>query len=525
MDLRGFARSEGGNFTMMFALLLPVLLGSVGLAADVSTMMRAHSQLQNATDAAVLAASRINDKSLSREKVYQDFLAANIAGNSGLTNLDADIDIDVGINYISTIGTAAADVDLHFGFIFGEAKRISVSSSAYESRDNLEIVMALDNTGSMGSARMAELRKAATSLVDILALVHAPDAEPKRVVKAALVPFVTAVNIKGEGYSESWIDTKWDADKKAYVPRGDSLAKYHGAYFDKVSGQPVNHLTLFDQLGTDWKGCVEARPVPYNLSDDAPDPNKPDTMFVPYFAPDNPGKAAQSPNSSSAWNNSYMTDSYGNSDEAKLRNPGRYKNAKNLYIRDNQSRTTGPNYACPTPIVPLTSDFAKLKTEIGKMIYWEGSGTNVSEGLAWSQRVLSPQEPYSQGTPFNSEYTSKFVVVFTDGENTVFGASSKGYNTSDYGSYSFLDQERVHTNRSNALTQVNTWTLDACTSLKSQSVEVFTVLLGADTQANRTLYTKCATTPDHYYPTSDVSELDAVFKKIASRIAKLYITN
>ncbi len=512
---------------MMFAMLLPVLLGSVGLAADVASMMRAHSQLQNAADAAVLAASRINDKSMSREKVFQDFLAANIASNSGLSNVDAGIDIDVGINYISTTGTASADVELYFGFIFGDSRRISVEASAYESRDNLEVVMALDNTGSMGAARMAELRKAATSLVDILALVHAPNAEPKRVVKAALVPFVTAVNIKGQGYSENWIDTKWDPVTKTYVPRGSRLATYHGVHFDKIGGQPVNHMTLFKALGTEWKGCVEARSKPYNLSDDAPNPNQPDTLFVPYFAPDNPGKAGQSPNSGTAWNNSYVTDSFGTKDAAKLRDSTRYNNVSsaNLYIRDNQSRTTGPNYACPTPIVPLTSDFNTLKAEIGKMIYWEGSGTNVSEGLAWSQRVLSPQEPYTQGAPFNSEYTSKFVVVFTDGENTVFGASSQPYNTSDYGSYSFLDQGRVHTNRNNALTQVNTWTLDACTSLKSQSVEVFTVLLGADTPANRTLYTKCATTPDHYYPTSDVADLDAVFKKIASRIAKLYITN
>ena len=191
-------------------------------------------------------------------------------------------------------------------------------------------------------------------------------------------------------------------------------------------------------------------------------------------------------------------------------------------------RTTGPNYACPTPIMPLTSDFTKLKNEIAKMIHWEGSGTNVSEGLAWSYRVLSPGEPYSPGAPFNSERTSKFVLVFTDGENTVFGASSSslGYNTSDYGSYGFLDEGRLGTtNRSTGLSTVNTMTQTVCTNLKSQNVEVFTVLLGADTAANRTLYSKCATTPDHYYPTSDVSELDAVFRKIATRIAKLYVTN
>jgi Flp pilus assembly protein TadG len=535
-----FWRDRGGNFSMMFAVTLPVILGSMGLAVDVATISKGHSRLQDAVDAAVLAASRINDKTLSRETVFSDFLAANLTSESALTNIESDIDVDTGLNYISTTGWARAEINLNFGFLFGNAKYVSVSSSAYESRENLEVVLALDNTGSMGEARMKELRKAATSLVDILATVHAPDADPKREVKAALVPFVTAVNVKGTGFDWSWIDGGWDAALNRYR---DPKAKYHGAYFEKVSGKAVNHFNLFSELRdnsgnkVEWKGCVEARPSPYNLSDDAPNASVADTLFVPYFAPDNPGSKGQSPNKSDRWNNSYLTDSFtANNDTAKkgLRTSTRYKNvsSSNRYIdptNHHQPRTTGPNYACPTPIAPLTSDFSALKTEIGKMIHWEGSGTNVSEGLAWSYRVLSPGEPYTQGAPFKSENSAKFVVVFTDGENTVFGASSETHLKSDYGSYGMIDGDSPSrmgtTNRNNALTQVNTWTLSACSSLKDEDVEVFTVLLGADTPANRTLYSECATTPDHYYPTSNVAELDTVFKKIASRIAKLYITN
>jgi len=526
MTFRRFLSARDGNFAMLFALVLPMLLGAVGMAVDFASMSRAHSKLQNALDSAVLAASRINDKAVSREDVFQEYLAANLFGEPSIRNVIAKIEIDTGLNYISTVGTASADIDLNLAFLYGNAKKVSAKSSAYESRDNLEVVLALDNTGSMGEARMKELRKAATSLVDILSTVHSPDSEPKRVVRAALVPFVTSVNVKGDGFKDTWIDGHWDTKTSKYRPH---VAPYHGANFEKVSGKFVNHFELYQALGVTWKGCVEARSAPYNLSDEAPDPLVPGTMFVPYFAPDNPGKNATSPNSGTAWNNSYLNDSFGSSDAAKLRNSARYSgvSSSNKTINENSgSRTTGPNYACPTPVMPLTSDFGKLKTEIAKMIHWEGSGTNVSEGLAWSYRVLSPGEPYTEGAPFRSENTSKFVVVFTDGENTVFGASSQSYNTSDYGSYSFLDGKRIGntTNRNTALTQVNTWTLDACTSLKNQDVEVFTVLLGADTQANRTLYTKCATTAEHYYATSDVSQLDVVFRKIAARIAKLYVT-
>ena len=160
------------------------------------------------------------------------------------------------------------------------------------------------------------------------------------------------------------------------------------------------------------------------------------------------------------------------------------------------------------------------------MIYWEGGGTNVSEGLAWGMRVLSPQEPYSGGAAFDDQSVSKVVVVFTDGENTVFGASSEPENTSDYGAYSFLDSGRFGTtNRSKALTQVNTWTQSMCTDLKDKGVKVFAVLLGADTAANRSLYSQCVSSPSYYYPTSDVSDLQKVFTKIGSTVAQLYLTN
>jgi Flp pilus assembly protein TadG len=540
MMIQRFWRSRRGNYGMMLALVTPMLLTSVGLAVDFSTMVKSQSKLQNALDSAVLAASRIGDKNISREEMFHNFMSANMQNVTDLENIVASIDIDQGLNYINSTGTASADIRLAFGFLWGGTKQVSARSTAFESTNKLEVVLALDNTGSMGEARMKELRKAATSLVDILQMAGSQSRE----VRAALVPFVTAVNVKGTGFKPEWID--WNAQ-----------AKYHGANFEpivetertgngnasdtgKANGQgkgkglhdgtetvtrTVNHFDLFKALNVDWKGCVEARPVPLNFSDEAPDPANPDTLFVPYFAPDEPGNARKSGDSSTAYNNTYLNDMVEGTDLQRQRSTVKYDRNTPSYIRENTgSLTNGPNYACPTPIVPLTTDFAKLKSEIAGMIHWFGSGTNVSEGLAWALRVLSPGEPYSQGAPFRAEGTTKHVVVFTDGENTVFGASSQAINKSDYGAYSFVDQGRIDPNRGKALTKVNDWTLDVCNQLKNNGVEVFTVLLGADTAANRKLYSACASTPEHYYPTSDVSKLDDVFRKIASRIAQLYVS-
>lgn len=515
MRFKGFWREKSGNFGLMLALTLPPIFFAIDFAVDISRLINAKATLQSAADSALLAASHLKNEGMSREEMFKRFLQTNVAGNSDIRKVRGDIDVDSGLNHIRTRAEVTATVDIGFLSYLGYSGDITVFSGAYEATDTLEVAMVLDNTGSMGAARMKALRDAANSLVDILANTKTSS----RQVKGALVPFVSAVNIKGEGFDEKWIDK-------------DGIAPYNGANFEKKSdGRPYNHLELFDRIGNDrfgrkveWKGCVEARPVPYNLSDDAPHPSDPSTLFVPYFAPDNPGVAAKSPNSGEYWNNSYIEDS--DSAPATRQAVARYRDPTGTYIDEKGPRTTGPNYACPTPVQPLTEDFQKLHDAIDQMIYWEGGGTNVSEGLAWGMRVLSPGEPYTQGAPFDDESVSKVLVVFTDGENTVFGASKETKNTSDYGAYSFLDSGRFGTtNRGKALTGVNTWTQTMCTALKDNGVKVFAVLLGADTQANRKLYSACASSPSYYYPTSDVSELQSVFAKIGSEVAQLYLTN
>jgi len=56
--LRMFIHSTRGNIALLFALLLPVILGAVGLAVDVANLMNVKTQLQNAADVGVLVASR-----------------------------------------------------------------------------------------------------------------------------------------------------------------------------------------------------------------------------------------------------------------------------------------------------------------------------------------------------------------------------------------------------------------------------------------------------------------------------------
>ncbi|QND65528.1 hypothetical protein HB777_17560 [Mesorhizobium loti] len=543
-----FWRSTSGNFTLVLGLGLPVILTAVGFATDVSTLMRAKSNLQNALDGANLASSHLGDLDITRNDAFHRYFQANIVGHSELGNAQATLTVDKGINFVKTKAVATADVNLNFAFLFGNSKRIEVDASAVESNNQLEVVLVLDNTGSMAGARMTALRTATKSLLDTLESTKSPT----RQIRASLVPFVTAVNVDGDEFDQSWIDM-------------DGKSSTNGINFPIIDGKRPNHMALFKQLkmtgwtepgwnGTGWKGCVEARPGTNNISDASPDPAKPDTLFVPYFAPDDP-QVAQAPsasygNSDKYYNNSYLDDGYdktkldkqkGNalgidvsdlvSDLVTPGKPAKEKVAKyiapvNELITETGTRiTVGPNRACPTPVVPLTDDFDKLRKAAGEMTEWNGSGTNVSEGLSWGMRVLSPAAPYTDGAPWKTPGISKIVLLLTDGENVVYGASEQP-TKSDYTSYGYLAGGRFGSdNQTTAARNVDGWTKSVCTQLKDEGVQIYTMVLQSDTAANRALYSACASDPSNYYAVNDPTKLPNVFLQIANKFTKLQLTN
>lgn len=574
MLLRQFWRSRSGNFALMLAVGVPAMLAAVAFATDVSTLMRAKSSLQNALDAANLASSHLGDAETTRNDAFNSYFQANVATHGELSNARATLTVDRGVNFVKTKAVASADVNLNFAFLFGDEKHISVDAAAMESNDQLEVVLVLDNTGSMAGARIAALKTATDKLLTDLETVQSPT----RQVHVALVPFVTAVNVNGAEFDPSWIDM-------------DGKSSTNGINFPVIKGKRPNHMALFRQLmrdpasaaklkgwkdatgaDTGWKGCVEARPGTLNISDTPPDPSKPDTLFVPYFAPDSPGNGT-APSSSYANDANYYNNSFINDkpDEAKLARDGglnvlgidlsdllssivnvllggpskedletvaKYVAPQNSTIATGATTdpnaiqlTVGPNRSCPSPIVPLTNDFTKLRKEAGKMFAWAGSGTNVAEGLAWGQRVLSPTPPYTDGTPWKTRGVSKIVMLLTDGENVVYGAAKEA-TKSDYTSYGYLAGSPYGAagrlgsdNQTTAARNVDGWTKSVCTQLKDQGAQIYTMVLQADTAANRALYSACASDPSDYYAVSDPANLPNVFEQIANKFSKLQLTD
>ncbi|MGO4611594.1 TadE/TadG family type IV pilus assembly protein, partial [Variovorax sp. 2RAF20] len=69
-----FLADTGGNFGMMTAILLPVLLGFAGAGMELANVMQVKADLQNTADSAALAAAteaRLKEGALTDEQIKE----------------------------------------------------------------------------------------------------------------------------------------------------------------------------------------------------------------------------------------------------------------------------------------------------------------------------------------------------------------------------------------------------------------------------------------------------------------------
>jgi Flp pilus assembly protein TadG len=89
---RGIVFDRAGNFGMMTALILPLLLGGAGLAIDTANLMLSKRQLQDATDAAALAVSGAmanGSDTTAGQTLGKNFLAGQLSNYMDSTEIAA----------------------------------------------------------------------------------------------------------------------------------------------------------------------------------------------------------------------------------------------------------------------------------------------------------------------------------------------------------------------------------------------------------------------------------------------------
>jgi hypothetical protein len=304
-------------------------------------------------------------------------------------------------------------------------------------------------------------------------------------------------------------------------------------------------------MGVAWGGCVEDRPMPYDVQDTAPTPSVPGTMFVPFFAPDepddNPSNSSLSMAVSSSkttthnnqttttysyyddFANTYETDLDTNTDyRTEQGNPAKYTKAPSKGTNSYWGDAIGPNSGCQTaPLLRMTTDMTAVKTELGSMI--AKGDTEIPVGLVWGWHLLSPNTPFADGTAYGTANTTKIVVLVTDGANTYGNSSNNTVNSADnsyYTALGYIWQQRISTatgSFTDPVTALNNRLATLCTNMKAQNIVIYTVPVEVTDTGIQTLLQNCASSSADYINVTASSQLAAAFTNIAGSIGHLRI--
>jgi Flp pilus assembly protein TadG len=281
----------------------------------------------------------------------------------------------------------------------------------------------------------------------------------------------------------------------------------------------ISHWRLYEQMDdVSWKGCVEARPEPYDTTDTPPDPNDPDTLWVPAFWLDDDDRSRRSVNN---WLSDREPSGYDFYDHGSIYSVYKYESSDGHRVDNDPSYTLGPAQNCGHPIVPLTDNFQLLNDRIEAMTYWLGGGTVTAQGVVWGWRTLSPAHPFAEGSPYDE--STKVMVVMTDGRNELVSSPENALR-SDYSAYGYLTSGRFPSaSVGTARLYIDSRTLAACANAKAAGILIYTVTFGLD-GATRRMWDECATEPDMAYHVNTPSELLGAFSLIAESVGELRLT-
>jgi Flp pilus assembly protein TadG len=270
---RRFSGDRKGALAPAAALvMMPITLLTFG-AVEFHRYNNVRNGLQNALDAAALAVARSSSQDNAQlQRTGEAVLRAQVPFNANLRLASFTVDPQDGAVVVDAQGVGHA----HRGQPVHVRRRPGHGPSEM-ARDTeaMEIALVLDNTGSMATNnRIGIARTAATNFVTLMENATGNRAGQTS-VRIGLVPFAATVNVGPSYQGQAWLD-----------PHAQSPV--HSQLFSTALGQPTaaNRWTLLRDMQIPWGGCVESRPMPFDIQETAPDSATPATLFVPYFYPD-----------------------------------------------------------------------------------------------------------------------------------------------------------------------------------------------------------------------------------------------
>lgn len=469
-----YSKHQGGVIAVMFGLMIPVIVGATGVSVDMAQAYLVKSRLGAALDAAALAGAASGKSDADEiEEIVDAFMEANYPEG----RIGRKISVDVEIDGDEITVTADARLDTAFMRIFGyDEVDIQTSTTVQREVRGLEVVMVLDNTGSMNTNNNIESLRVATDNFITILFESVDDPE---YVRVGLVPYASSVNVGPYGLG---IDLDGDAYDDSFVvpPEDDPYADYYNGlnqYTGNNYGIDEDDLEYDPSEKGQWHGCVLAEE--YSL--DTEDHEGPWEMYRHDY------------NGNDFYVNNDYYNQYSQYDST-------YAEVYNAYY--------GPNLYCPRqPIVPLSSDEDEL---LSAAAYMTASGATLGNfGMAWGYRVISPEAPFIEGAEYDDEQWDKVALIMTDGVNTMSNV------------YSAYGRSNEHDIDADDLDDRFT---ETCNNMKEEGILIYAVTFddGVDDDT-KDLFRECATIPANYHDAPTQEDLEDVFEQIARELSNLYI--
>ncbi len=366
MFVTGWKKRSGQKGSVVAAAVFGIIAmtGSAGLAVDIGRAELAQSRLSSALDAAGLAAGSTLQTTNLEDEVTK-YLNVNFNNYLDTTITDVDVSVDSTDSVITLEATGYIDTTFmrYFGY---ETIPVRAVSEITRATSGLELVMVLDNTGSMAGSSLTSLKDAASELVDILFGSATQDDEQKLWI--GLVPFSQAVNVGKE-------HTDWLS---------------------------ANSISSKNWGTTSWNGCVDARLNGEDITDTPPASKK----FEAYYWIDDS-------------NNDWITTTTKNGKTTttytitSTKGPNKYCPQEVHRLSDDQTAIQAS----------INSMVAVGNTHVSEGAVWGWRMLSPRWRGVWGGDMDGNDLPLDYNTP----KMNKAAIIMTDGENTIDNSNRGAY--------------------------------------------------------------------------------------------------
>jgi len=456
---RKFQHCKRGNVVILFAFSLIPIISSAGIAVDLAIAYAAKTRMSSALDAAALAVGSSTGTNAQLSAIAQKFFNANFP--SGTLGVSPTISVTVTGDTISA--TATGSVPTSVMKVVGiNSVPLSLNTTVLRQISGLELVMVLDNTGSMvTNNNIGAVRTAAQSLTDIL--FGGNTTHPY--LKIGLVPYSASVN---PGSIAPSLITTGDT----YAPANP--LGWKGCVIERAGADGIGDTTSVTWMRYNWLPSVDNS---YSLTNAA-------TVFS--------GQA------------------YGNS-----------ATGPNLGCPTPITPLTNV-YATVTAGISAMQAWSRGGTlgDIG--MAW---GLRVlspewpfQQGLPWGTAN------WTKALILMTDGDNLFYkLTGTSGTNKVNNAVVSDY--TGYGRLDELGRMGT-TNAATAKTLIDTRLSTVCQTLKNKGVTVYTVTFTSGINAaTKAIYKNCASDPTKYFDSPSQTDLQNSFRAIATELSKLRVAH